>query len=263
MKPIFIVGTGRCGSTMLSTLINQHPDILSLSEFFAFLTDLGGRIPKIFTPKTMDGEEFWEMISAITPRESFMIKHNIITPEILYPLKSSSAKYSVKTGIPSILQVTLPHLTKDHDQVFMELGQYICQQGQCEIRTHFDQLFHWLIERFNKTVWVERSGGVFAYIKELFQFYPDARFIHIVRDGRNTALSMTKHLAFRLFLIANMLTQSLKVDPYKSTDRTHIEEVPEELRCFLPEHFNREAFLSYQLPYELWVSSGAIKLKMV
>ncbi len=251
MKPIFIVGTGRCGSTMLSDLINQHPDILSLSEFFSHLTDLGGRIPELFTPKIMDGKEFWKIISAITPRQSLMLKHDVTTLEFLYPFKSPSTKYSAKTGIPAILHITLPHLTKDHDQVFIELRQYICQQGPSKIRTHFDQLFRWLMERFNKTVWVERSGGILFVIKELFQLYPEAHFIHIVRDGRNTALSMSKQFAFRIFLIANTLTQYLKVDPYESADRGHIEQVPKELQCFLPECFDRQAFLSYQPSYEL------------
>ncbi len=32
--PIFIVSTGRCGSTLVTLLLKNHPDILSLSEFW-------------------------------------------------------------------------------------------------------------------------------------------------------------------------------------------------------------------------------------
>ncbi len=35
--PVFIVSTGRCGSTMLSDMVRMHPKLLSVSEFFAML----------------------------------------------------------------------------------------------------------------------------------------------------------------------------------------------------------------------------------
>jgi hypothetical protein len=33
MVPTFVVGTGRCGSTMLSNMVREHPRILSLCDF--------------------------------------------------------------------------------------------------------------------------------------------------------------------------------------------------------------------------------------
>ena len=34
MRLTFVIGTGRCGSTMLSAILQAHPDALSMSEFF-------------------------------------------------------------------------------------------------------------------------------------------------------------------------------------------------------------------------------------
>lgn len=48
----FIVGTGRCGSTILSTMLDQHPDIAVLSEFFVSLDYL-----KRYGERSVDGDE--------------------------------------------------------------------------------------------------------------------------------------------------------------------------------------------------------------
>ena len=42
IAPVFVVGTGRCGSTMLSNMLRIHPEVLSLSEFMVAIADLGG-----------------------------------------------------------------------------------------------------------------------------------------------------------------------------------------------------------------------------
>lgn len=100
MEPTFIVSTGRCGSTMLSNLINQHPDILSLSEFFVFVADIGGYFSETFTSESLDGSEFWDLIAGIKPRMNTLLHNDIVIPEILYPLESATAKFSAKTGVP-------------------------------------------------------------------------------------------------------------------------------------------------------------------
>ncbi len=45
----FIVGTGRCGSTLLSRMVGLHPEALSLHEFFTGLNRerrfQGGPVP--------------------------------------------------------------------------------------------------------------------------------------------------------------------------------------------------------------------------
>ena len=57
--PVFVVGTGRCGSTLLSQFLAMHPGILSLSELLDFMTDLGGRIAESFPEEEIDGPGLW------------------------------------------------------------------------------------------------------------------------------------------------------------------------------------------------------------
>ena len=44
IQPVFIVGAGRYGSTMLSNMVRSHCAILSVSDLVS-VADLGGRIP--------------------------------------------------------------------------------------------------------------------------------------------------------------------------------------------------------------------------
>ena len=37
IAPVLVLSTGRCGSTMVSEVLNTHPEVLSLSEFFISL----------------------------------------------------------------------------------------------------------------------------------------------------------------------------------------------------------------------------------
>src|SRR5207302_10208511 len=86
--PTFIVGTGRCGSTMLSNMLREHPRVLNLSEFYAIVTD-AGRVPQAFAPEPMEASQFWAMLSACPPRNTFAFRHGVASPELLYPYAAS------------------------------------------------------------------------------------------------------------------------------------------------------------------------------
>ena len=53
----------------------------------------------------------------------------------------------------------------------------------------FDRLFRQFAARDNKTRWCEKTPQHVQHIKLLAQAYPDALFIHMIRDGRDSAVS--------------------------------------------------------------------------
>lgn len=73
----------------------------------------------------------------------------------------------------------------------------------------------------------------------------------MVRDGRDTALSMKAYVAFRLLAVMGSLGDALGVNPLTSPDRSHIDRVPAELRPFLPEHFDVDAFKAFRPPLSI------------
>jgi putative sulfotransferase len=248
--PTFVVGTSRCGSTMLSNMLREHPQVLSLSEFFATVTD-GARTAEPFSSEPMDGLRFWSIISAITPMPSFALQHCIPCDEWLYPCDTPTARFSRKTGVPAILLTSLPHLTYDHDALFNVLSHEVMTWQIAPVGEQYRRLFTWLSGRFAKRAWVERSGASLISTKHLLATFPDARFIHVARDGRDAALSMRKHLAFVLGVSMFMLWQHLGVDPLQSPDRTHLDRVPAELLPFLPENFDAGALRAYPVSLQL------------
>jgi putative sulfotransferase len=120
------------------------------------------------------------------------------------------------------------------------------------VAAHYGRLFAWLTARFGKRTWVERSGGSLRVVHRLVEAFPDARFLHLVRDGRACARSMSRHLGFRMALVAMQLAEILGVDPYESDDRTWIGDVPDELLPLLPESFDGTAFRNHRVPLPLF-----------
>jgi len=244
--PVFIVGTGRCGSTLLSNLVRDHPQILSISEFFSFVTDLGSLITAAFDEGLCDAERFWRIIAAPHVRQNMMIRHDVAMDEVLYPLHQDS-RFNAETGIPAISQTTLPHLTDQPDALFDEVECFVRGLQPAPLPQQYLRLFGWLQQRFGKDIWVERSGGTLRLVRRLHQAFPQAKILHIVRDGRNCAISMSRHHGFRMVLLHYQLMEVLGVDPYTSPDRTWAQDLSDDLYALLPENFSKTSFENYEV----------------
>lgn len=248
--PVFVVGTGRCGSTLLSNMLREHPAVLSLSELFSFATDLGGRIAEAFPDGPIDAPAFWRIVGGAHPKATTMLRHGVAMDEVLYR-PTHQTRFSAEDGVPALLQTTLPHLTSDPDALYDEVERFVASGPVASAGDHYRRLFGWLAHRFDKRLWVERSGGSLRVVARLAAAFPDARFVHLVRDGRDCAVSMSRHHGFRMALVAAQLTEILGVDPYESSDRTAEGDLPDELVPFLPERFDGEAFRRYETPVAL------------
>lgn len=252
IDPVFIVGTGRCGSTMLTNMIRSHAAVLSVSEFLVSVTDLGGRIPQAFPEGgCMNAEQVWDFIGGCHPRQTVMLRHGVEMDEMLYPL-TPAARFSRQSGVPAILLTTLPHLTPHHERVFDELRAYVATfEPNLAIR-QYERVLEWLRVRFGKQVWVERSGGSLRAVPRLAKSLPQARFVHIVRDGRDCAISMSKHTGFRMMMACTIMSQILGYDPFDTNERKGVEELPDQFYRLLPEHFDAETFASMDAPAMLF-----------
>jgi hypothetical protein len=189
----FVVGTGRCGSTLLSRMLGMHERVLNLSEVFTGL-DWGRR----FAPGTWTGAEVVELLTTPSPIIDSVVGRGYDVEEVTYPFDRPGARYERGDAMPWIAVATLGHLADDVDGLLDEVVAFLRARPDSPVERHYRALFGWLAERSGATGWVERSGSSVDYVGGLVELFPEARVVHLVRDGREVALSMRNHPAYRM-----------------------------------------------------------------
>ena len=200
----FIIGTGRCGSTILSKMLDVHPDVAVLSEFLVGLDAV-----RKFGERTVDGAELAEICDCglRSTGEFKKIVGHLKTPEIGFDLEHPPpgvAPGNYRDGVyPELILLPLSSLFEDPTVAFDELVEYAGKQPTRPLSEQLVALFDWATKRAGKTIWVERSGGTLAQLPELLELFPDARFLHLHRDPFDVARSMKNHNHMRLFALSH------------------------------------------------------------
>ena len=188
----FIVGTGRCGSTLLSRMLAENPATLSIFEYFNGLD-----VFRRFQSEPMTGAEFAELIGAEQPVVTAVLRRGYEVAEITYPF-GGVGRYAPDEALPWVLVSMLPRLSDDPDRLYDEVMAFCgTLPSQPPVR-HHRALFAWLCAHLGRDLWIERAGSSVDYLPALSDSFPQARFLHIHRDGYEAALSMREHHAYRL-----------------------------------------------------------------
>lgn len=228
--PVFIVGTGRCGSTLMSNLINMHPDILSLSEVFVSFANEG------FVHKNLDGEGFWNLLTDTAPILRSVINPDRSPVEFTYEFTEESP-WTIK-DLPACLFMTLPHFSDKPDALYRQMEPVIRGRPKAPLGEQYQFWFDWMTAQDNKSMWIERSGNSITMVESLQKHFPDAKFIHIHRDGRETAMSIRNFMPLRMFLHMWTRLRKLGVDllkpPFRYSDSRLIATFSRQFVSMLP-----------------------------
>lgn len=206
MAPTFIVSTGRCGSTMLSNMVREHPDLLSVSEFFTSLTS------QAFRGTRLTGESVFRRLNSLSPSGRALLANGLFVDEFLYRLGPDS-RYRAEE-VPPVMCATLPHLSDDPEALWDRLSESLRLRPEDSLAAQYRYVFQWLTDHFGKKLWIERSGASLLFVPVLDRIFPGARFVHVFRDGRDTAMSMHRHHFFRLRIEAARLLKRIGLDPF-------------------------------------------------
>ncbi|MEU6125246.1 sulfotransferase [Streptomyces sp. NPDC047123] len=227
----FVIGTGRSGSTVLSEILNTHPDVLSLNEYMASVGDAA------FPEGQVSGADFWQALYRPTPYFASMIRSGVLMPEFLYTRRPG--RYAAETtGIPALSLMVLPHLTDDPDGLLDTLRETV---GGWPARTAAEQheaLFETLGTRFGRRAVVERSGYSTGWAVKLRAVFPHARFVHLFRDGPDCALSMSRHPGYRVITLIREIAERTGVRSFGDLTVEQVRALPPDLAPLLDERFD-------------------------
>lgn len=188
----FILNTGRSGSTMLTRMLNENHQMLVMSDFFS----CGDPLDR-FPARLMSGDDFAHYLSEVNDigtllqRRAFTIDEQLNSGE-------DNTRWPDPSRMPAMLTNPFAFLTDDPDSLWDDAIALVRAFPTQSFGAHVRALFGWLIERFGKKAWLERSGSNLSYVKGIRATFPNARFVHLHRDGIEASMSMREHTWFKI-----------------------------------------------------------------
>ena len=189
----FVVGTGRCGSTLLSRMLAENRKTLNIFELFSGL-DTSFR----FSDRPVPGSELAHHLRLDHPMLTMVMKRGGAVPEVVYPFGTRGARHVLGDPVPWALAIAIPRISETPDALFDELIARAETSPTRPLGQHYRAIFDWLTERCGRTSWIERSGTSIDTLGDLVRLFPEARFVHIHRDGPEAALSMREYAVLRV-----------------------------------------------------------------
>jgi hypothetical protein len=189
----FVVGTGRCGSTLLSRMLSENAQVLNVFELFSGIDQFFR-----FERRDVEGPELAAQLRLDHPMLTMVMKRGGAVPEVVYPFDDPNTRHVLGDPVPWALAIAVPRISDDPDALFDEMIARAEAAPRQPLSKHYRELFDWLTETHGKTAWIERSGSSIDFLGELFEFFPDARFVHIHRDGHEATLSMREYAVLRV-----------------------------------------------------------------
>ena len=248
MELTFVVGTGRCGSTLLSRLLREHPDVLSMSEFFSTLRIAAASGPARF-PDQRHGRR--AAVAAAGQPVPDAGRDDLRWPADRRDALPATGRFGPATGIPLVSHYVLPMLGADPDWLFDKLAAEVPRWPRRPAAAQYQKLFGYLARLLGRPVVVERSASSLHLIPLLHAQFPAARFVHLHRDGPDCALSMSRHPAFRREILAIGAVRTATL-PAGSTLQQVNDALPERFRGLICPPYDARKLRDFPIPVEVF-----------
>lgn len=186
--PVFVGGTGRSGTTQLAAVLGQHPRIWSLAQESRFLVDPGGledlvpALTETYTP--FHATDALDRLRRLLTRkvtggdEGVFADWNL--PELL-----GGERYHAWT------ESLLDELTWYRYAAGGAVGRYFPDRTRLValLSERVDALFRATAADHGKPVWCEKTPLNALSAPFLWELFPDARVVHIVRHPERVVVS--------------------------------------------------------------------------
>jgi hypothetical protein len=168
MPLILIGGCGSSGTTLLSHLLNAHPKIACGPELYLFCKK------QLYTDPEFSIARLEELLT-----------NGIATRGVLDTDRLASSTSQKEHYMRGFLRNYEAHSLSKEDLITIA--------GKSPYFKDFtEQIASLILERSNKCYWAEKTPTNCYCIPEILSLYPSAKYIQMVRDGRDVVLSLMK-----------------------------------------------------------------------
>jgi hypothetical protein len=150
VAPVFIVGCGRSGTTLLRLMLAGHPS-LAIPPESHFIYEIARRRATGRWPSNLEGEGSWLQLISYLEQHPFLDTWGI----------------SIESLKERLNELPDRSHSSVFEAVFREYAGEQCKPG-----------------------WGDKTPMHVQYMLVLDELFPTARFIHVIRDGRDVALSL-------------------------------------------------------------------------
>ncbi|MFH1656598.1 MAG: sulfotransferase [Candidatus Nealsonbacteria bacterium] len=219
-KIIFIGGTGRSGTNILSKILQNHSQATGLKFEYRFVIDPDGIIDfynsysDIWSPYFVDKKiKRLEKFLSDLAEDKFIHK---FVAKILKPINKNGVILSPRKYSDWELEKHIPNFKKYTKELISELKEFSYKgiwpgmesykffpqmyygkpKSQEETRSILSRflikVINSLLEKNNSEVFIEDNTWNILFAKELLELIPEAKIIHIYRDPRDVIFSLSK-----------------------------------------------------------------------
>ena len=154
MNLVFIIGTGRCGSTLITELLAAHPDI-------GFISNIDDNLSRF----------------------NFLGKFN----NLLF--RSELGRFTKKGGLRYAPSEAHRLISEQVSPIYADSSRDLyCEDVTPWMKQRFAQFFEARIRAQGKAVFLHKYTG-WSRVGFFSTIFPEAKFVHIIRDGRAVANS--------------------------------------------------------------------------
>ncbi len=160
---LFVVGTGRCGTTLLRDVLRLHPEV--------------------YVPAS---ESHW-----------IPYQHEVCGPEPRpLPVHAGIVERFTFPGGELKADVMAADVGMSREELFAAAGALLGRQA-ATVAEWNDALYGALAAARGRTVLGDKTPCYCLHMPLLQELWPGAKFLHVIRDGRDVALSMSRHPGFQ------------------------------------------------------------------
>jgi len=190
VMPVFSGGTGRSGTTIIMNLLTRHPKFCaSLPREIKYLTDRKGLIDLNFNRPLSEERSLTELRNAIVGKILPLIGRSdfkVFSEKINGRWWSEVGKKGNQRGlVQGIEKVVLDDALKVFEVQYKE-------DPLAASRQFFFSLSIPQIKSSDVVYFGDSTPTNIINAKYIYKFFPEARFINMIRDGRDVALSVSK-----------------------------------------------------------------------